>query len=313
MRIHCTECSKKISIDDAFAGGVCRCPYCRALVFVPVESGGAEEVGGRPESPTERPKSPEELQAMAESKGQEHIPVADPVKVQGIVTMVLIGVLLAMGIAAGIVYLIRRGGVGDGDGPKDMKAFTDGPVVDPFRKGADIEGAWVAGNVPISSPILYVIDGGDTMKILFDFSVGITRISIRGLSDKDSFTILISRDIGEEDLFMDEGYRTGANERAAKLFLGKHTCRGKTELPRAMKAALERKPKTIVLFSAKPVSDLMELAGEAKKQGVKIITIAMGDHPGTKESMAELARAAGGHTRRYVESDQIDYPPPDLD
>ena len=36
MKIRCTDCSKKISIDDAFAGGVCRCPYCSTLVFVPV-------------------------------------------------------------------------------------------------------------------------------------------------------------------------------------------------------------------------------------------------------------------------------------
>lgn len=312
MKIYCTECRKKISIDDAFAGGVCRCPYCRALVFVPIDSEGLEGVAGRTASPTARPTTPEDLRAVAESKGQKTIPMADPVKIQGIVTMVLLGMLLAMAVVAGVLFLAGRNG-GNGEPVVDPSAFSDGPVVNPFQKDEAIEGAWVAGNVRVQSPILYVIDGGDTMKDLYDFCVAITRISIRHLSDDDSFTIVLSRDLDEKDLFMDEKYHTGADERAAKKFLTQHNCRGMSDLPRALKAALDRKPKTIVLFSAKPVDDLMDLAKAAAEKGVKIITIAMGDQPGMKESMKKLAEAGKGHTRWYVESNLNDYKVPTLD
>ena len=311
IRVRCKYCRKKISIDDAFAGGVCRCPYCRALVFVPVGSEAETGAAVRPQAPTGRPSSPEELEAVAKAKGQEHIPLATPVKIQGIVTIVLIGVLLLMGIATAIMVVVTRdGGNGEPEGPTD---FTEGPIVNPFKKDPAVEGAWVAGNVPIVSPVIYVIDGGDTMKDLYDFSGAIARLSIRNLSEGDSFTILLSRDVGEKDEFMDERYRTGANERAARKFLSQHTCRGLSDLPRALKAALAREPKTIVLFSAKPVDDVIDLAKEAAGKGVRFVAVTMGDQPGTRQSMIKLARATKGHFRWYVESNLNDYAIPLLD
>ena len=56
MRIRCAECQKKISIDDAFAGGVCRCPHCKALVVVPAAE--AVAVSDRPDFPAVRPEPP---------------------------------------------------------------------------------------------------------------------------------------------------------------------------------------------------------------------------------------------------------------
>jgi len=46
----CSGCGKKISVNAVFAGGMCRCPYCRSLVFVPGEPIG-KLVVERPEVP----------------------------------------------------------------------------------------------------------------------------------------------------------------------------------------------------------------------------------------------------------------------
>ena len=319
MKIRCTDCEKKISIDDAFAGGVCRCPYCTALNFVPDEGAPTEE-GARPESPTQRPTTPEELQAVAETRGQKHIPVANRVKLQGIVTLVLLGVLVLM-IGAGVVLFVtgmRNGNGRNGPAPNGPpRPGGWGPTVDPFQAAQGVKGSWVAGNVTMQSPIIYVVDGGDSMKEAFNFAEAIVRTSILSLGGTDEFNIVLVKDISEKDMFLGEQYRSGPNERAAKKMMGHFGCRGATNLSRALKAALAKKPKTIVLFTAKmpdPQDDpVVETAKKAKEQGVKIVAVALGDRPGVEETMKEVAKASDAQMRRYFLEDLGKYPPPRLD
>src|SRR5580698_6523342 len=41
IRIACTNCKTVLSIDDAFAGGVCRCQHCGTIQTVPAKARGA--------------------------------------------------------------------------------------------------------------------------------------------------------------------------------------------------------------------------------------------------------------------------------
>jgi hypothetical protein len=41
IRINCTNCKAQLSIDEAFAGGVCRCQYCGTIQTVPKHLSGA--------------------------------------------------------------------------------------------------------------------------------------------------------------------------------------------------------------------------------------------------------------------------------
>jgi hypothetical protein len=47
IQINCTQCRELLQIDDAFAGGVCRCKFCGAIQTVPkrLKGSGAEEIG----------------------------------------------------------------------------------------------------------------------------------------------------------------------------------------------------------------------------------------------------------------------------
>ena len=38
ITLPCTSCEKILEIDDAFAGGVCRCQYCGTIQTVPAKS-----------------------------------------------------------------------------------------------------------------------------------------------------------------------------------------------------------------------------------------------------------------------------------
>src|SRR5688500_2857689 len=52
ISLTCTACQSKLSIDDAFAGGVCRCQHCGTIQTVPGKQRGgpgATRVGGRPQ------------------------------------------------------------------------------------------------------------------------------------------------------------------------------------------------------------------------------------------------------------------------
>src|ERR1700722_19303356 len=43
IRITCTSCKNVLSIDDAFAGGVCRCQHCGTIQTVPAHLKGSAE------------------------------------------------------------------------------------------------------------------------------------------------------------------------------------------------------------------------------------------------------------------------------
>ena len=55
IQLQCTQCSTVLSIDDAFAGGVCRCQHCGTIQTVPAQSQPS-----RPGDPSEQP-SPKPL------------------------------------------------------------------------------------------------------------------------------------------------------------------------------------------------------------------------------------------------------------
>ena len=76
VRIRCSECHKKIAVDEAFAGSMCRCPYCKSIVIVPQEISASEAhttparpaAPGRPSSPG-RPSKPGGKSKPATLKG----------------------------------------------------------------------------------------------------------------------------------------------------------------------------------------------------------------------------------------------------
>jgi hypothetical protein len=47
ISLTCTSCKRSLEIDDAFAGGVCRCQYCGTIQTVPANL----KQGGRPATP----------------------------------------------------------------------------------------------------------------------------------------------------------------------------------------------------------------------------------------------------------------------
>ena len=312
MKIRCTECRKKISIDEAFAGGMCRCPYCKALVFVPEEKFGAP-VGGRavapgarPDAPQARPEAPgmrpaepgaaAPAGAVAAEADHEHIPMARPVKIQGIITIVLLVLLLLM-VAGGVVITLmyiqpKKPSI---DVPDEQ---GQGPGLVQVAKEPRVGKA-----IKLSSPVVYVLDGTSSMRVTFDMGRVLLLKSVESLRDKVTFNVLLCRE--DEDRWLSPDFQAGgpAGSKAVEEFLLGTAPSGASDIPRALKAALEKKPKAIVLIARKEVDDANSVAGEAKNQGVVIHTIAVDGDPSVNASMKKLSEQTGGQSEELYPYD----------
>ena len=321
MKIRCGECSKKLSIDEAFAGGVCRCPYCKALIFVPGES--SAPAASRPATPVWRPEPPPagpqpsvgagaEFDAeepavlrpaepglapddaeLARAHGQSHIPTARPVKLQGIVAMVLIGLLIAM-VAAAVILLTKMAGTGKG--PEAGPPQRVNPLV------SSGSGPMAAG-FKIEPPVVYVLDSSSSMRQTFDYALVIARASVNSLKADQKFGVVLARE--EADKLMPGGLLGGGPPGAKALndFLATADRTGATNINRALLAALDQKPRTVVLLARKPVDSAMPAARRAKAEGVKIFAVALDADEESIGSMEALAKAADGDCRAYSQGD----------
>jgi len=69
ISLTCTSCKRSLEIDDAFAGGVCRCQFCGTIQTVPASL----KQGGRPATPVGKSpgtqKTLYEKQAAATARG----------------------------------------------------------------------------------------------------------------------------------------------------------------------------------------------------------------------------------------------------
>jgi len=300
IKIRCQDCKKKISIDEAFAGGMCRCPYCKALVFVEAAAGpgrtGARPgaPAARPDAPTRRPDAPAPAGAPAPAAAGEHaaadadhIPMANPVKVQGIITIIILALLVLMVVGGIVGAVMFIPGKPKGPPPDENTAPPKVGVV-----VAD-KGPAVA-DINIEAPVVYVLDGGSSMRSVFDGAKATMLESIKTLKSGKFCVIVACEDEDKEVL---PEMPTGSEGASKVLDALPLTAGGASDLSRAIKAALAKKPKTIVLFAQKPVDDAKALAQQAKSQNTVIDAICIKGDSDAAATLQTLAQGAGGQMR----------------
>lgn len=296
IRTKCDKCGKQISVDDAFAGGVCRCPYCKTLVMVQAV-GGPVGTSSRPQAPAGRPDAPQADLADAPVHHDENVPMAKPVRLQGIMTLLLAAIILAMVIGGVVVAMqLRKNG---GKTPSTaLPAVGDAPFVPP--EVPDEEGLKVA------TPVVYCIDTASSMKEMYDYAVAMTRLSIRALKEDEKFSVMLcvggtADDDASWQQFLPAQPRGGGpqGENAIKGDLELIDHSGASDIGRSLKAAIATKPKTIVVFARKKVNSALETAKLARDHGIRIITVALNADNEAIKSLALLARITGGQSHVY--------------
>ena len=387
LKVRCSECRKKISVDEAFAGSMCRCPYCKSIVMVPIEaapvSPHAPKRSSRPTAPgASRPKMPgkktgiktgSDLRNIAGSRPiirgdqaaptptpstriatpkpkptlpptppprpKEHdhvveapkvnqaeltqeqlkaIPTANPVRMQGIATLLMLFVLLIM-VAASIflatqmfnededtggAYIDDEGNIVDSLDSNDQVVLAN-----PFLPGKN---GSVAGE-SVTGPVLYVIDAGSQMGELYTWGRAMARASIRTLPAGTQFGVIAACDpdpvlIGGKllagGLAGDEAIKRPMGD-TVEVEGGTVAVGGASDLPSALAKAITHKPKTIVLICSKKGFDSpAELGKQLADKSIKLLLVSMQlSRDGQLKQMDALVKAAGnGSTLLLYES-----------
>jgi hypothetical protein len=226
---------------------------------------------------------------LAIAHGQANIPTAAPVKVQGIVAIIL--AVLLLGMLVGIVILTND--------------ILTQPVVEVVPEDYNNtvvttrDFPAVAGTIKVEAPVVYCIDTSRSMAQVIESAGKIAIASAKSLKG-GKFNIII---LGEDDdkiLSPQPIASDKAGIAKATAFLSTELC-GAAEQGRGLQAALDMKAKTVVLLArdsdigAKPVVE-----GAFKDKAVKLHTIVLG---GTSRGLEDLAKLTGGESKSYTVSE----------
>ncbi len=320
IKTKCKSCGSRVSVDDAFAGSVFRCPYCKTInvpTSARVDEGGARP---RPDAPP-RPDRPAHgrgpaVTRVAATSAPAHGPIheASPVRTRGVLGLIMIVLLVAM-IGGGVAVGIHLTGGDDtpadtnGDGQTGGDGFLDpGPTVDranPFINRG--QGPVVAGDVPLTLPVVYVIDWGTSMRTnaIFDYASQIVLTSLRSLPDQGRYALALAE--SDRTRWQGDGLRNWSpdNVEPTRGFLVASMPGGAPDLADALGQALQRKPSQIVLLTNRAVESPGELAPTFRQQGVKLTAVVLSDRQSVRQAHADLIEAAGAGQVRVVSPDNL--------
>ena len=335
--IRCSECQKKISVDEAFTGSMCRCPYCKAIVSVP--ESGQRSATARPAAPSPRPDRPgapkpgtprpgqpaQHASGVSErsadsAKRAQHVAMAKPVRVQGIFTLVLIGllVLVLAGLAWAVVAMVSS--VGEGQphqgpvpqAPRDPNAPPPPSRVNPLAAGGS---SVVAGDIAVRPPVVYVVDAGGAMRPTIGFAAVMVYRSVASLPQSARVQLLVMKDASSQGLVQPiEGSPTGGKAAAKRMLTVLDTTYpgGTTDavIPPAIESAGKLGAKTVVLLTRGPIDDPKATAAMkswASESGRQLVLISIGSRPGDAKMLEDLAGQTGATFRSYDEYQLRDF------
>ena len=341
VKIRCSECRKKISVDEAFAGSMCRCPYCKSIVRVPMSAGsGQARAAGRPAAPGGRPSRPGSPGQPTEEAGTpfkalEHpgrggvvdaqhvdqselsdeqiaaIPDANPVFFQGVVTIVLIAILLAMTAASIYLGILVLGSQDDNGGAYvgDYTPPVEKELASPFLTGGPTT---VCQSVFLDPPVGDVIEAGTSMSDIYLFARDAVRASVLSLRSSQPFALAVAQD-GKVSVIGNTLHPGGANGEGAIRKPSRTTydggivsTGGDPDLLGAVEVVLKLKPATVVVIvSRKPLDTPKQLGETIRQGGARLVLVVLGVEAEADEKTYRTAVESAGEGSKMLLYDSI--------
>jgi len=332
IRIACTNCKTVLSIDDAFAGGVCRCQHCGTIQTVPSQAKDRAGAGVQPmagskaiyhrggKSSDASDTSLDELAGAVASSGLSGSGLssrrltrpsagASATGSGRNMTLVFAGVgAVILVLVIVIVWLMMRGsssnsasaGAGGGSGSTGNASVTgNAPAV---TSGPNFCG------IALDAPsVVYVLDRGSGTKEVF---AGLKEAALKSagtLGNQRKFEIVFWNN--GSDAAYPEGsttYATKQNVDAARRALDDVFAFGASDAKPALQKAIAHDPAAIVIATAKG-SDLddawlAEMLATRGSSSVKIHTLDLGTS-GPSVALKNLANKTGGQYRQVSSAD----------
>lgn len=297
ISLTCANCQATLDVDDAFAGGVCRCQHCGTIQTVP-RAGASQKTlykqKVRPESIASGAGTGlDDLANIVTSSGLNSGRLRRPREESGKKKLgLLLGVAGAVIALLLIVVLILVNKKSDTPAPIPQQGTST-----PTTPVKAVEPNFL--NVPITeNTVIYVLDRGDSSKEIFDPLKNAAFASIATLGPNRRFQIIFWNN--GEDFSFPLGQPIAAspeNLSAARKSLEDVIAFGKTTAKSAVEKATLNNAQVVFLVTAKAwgledsFADEVLLARGTGKY--KIHTLAIGD-AGTGASLKTIAEKTGG-------------------
>jgi hypothetical protein len=310
-------------MDDAFAGGACRCQHCGTIQTVPIKLKGSSKPSSASGKALYRNK------ARDASAGTGLDDLADAVLSSGLSSsrlrrrtsrqnfmLVFFGALtMVILVSAIVIYFAWRA-------PAQRQA-NSAPAAD----SSSAAGASGAGENPTATAqpqapnfcgvpldgqtVIYVLDRGDSTRDVFGELKQACYRSISTLGAQRKFQVIFWNN-GSDDSFPTGSptFATPDNLEAARRTLDDVAAHGKTDITSAFQKAISARPSVIVIATAKAwdlddafVTQIQNMRGG---NATKIHTIALSD-PGASTAMKRIASNTGGEFRVVSPGDLKDF------
>ena len=326
IAITCTNCNANLSIDDAFAGGVCRCQYCGTIQTVPAKS-RAGAAGPSPKAAAPPPASKALYQNQARARGStgpatglddlasavvssglsgsglqsgRHTrkPAAgteEESKKRNLVPILLgaavVVVLLLVGILAYV--LMHNSGSGQtssGEGTETNTVASESFCGIPLRMKS----------------VIFLLDRGNSISQQFDTLKAVTFKSIEQLGPNRKFQVILwDNDSGSAEFPPGEmrGATAGQIGDVRKYFQDV-VATGSSHLSGPMKEAASRQPQEIMVATGKMDLDDDDAAALRSMvgKGIRIDAVQI-NSPSASPVLQEVTRETGGQFRTVSEAE----------
>ena len=269
IRLSCTNCRQVLTIDDAFAGGVCRCQHCGTIQTVPAATAGNEvavggpalgggrngaSFGGAPHSGT----GLDELAGAVVSSGLSSrrltrpgpggdVAAAPPARRNNAAPLLVGGGVVIATLVGLVIYLATR--------PPPAPQPTGEPIPTSQTPHADPAPAspTFCASPLVGDTVVYVLDRGSATQEVFPVLRDAALRSAASLGPGRHFQVVFWAD-GDNDTaaYPPTGttYATPENVAAARTATDNVTAFGRKDVLPALTLALEQHPDTIVIATA---------------------------------------------------------------
>jgi hypothetical protein len=336
ISITCTNCRTELRIDDAFAGGVCRCQHCGTIQTVPSHLKNSARV----DNPTARAGASKALYQQKKAFSDAGTGLDDlanaiassglsssrlrsatatsakaaPAKTKNSPLLLLIsgGVLLLAIIAAGVLYLVMHGPATATPPltPAPSPDNSGGTVVVASGGGAPDNtplGPSFCG-VPLTDPsVVFILDRGDSTAQYFDSLKASVYRSVQLLGSTRQFAVILASNGTDDYAFPKHGMADADTARLDKLRgeMDDIVAIGASHLRGAIESAVARHPAVIVLVTAKWTLDQddADALRQNAQRGIRFDTFILGGSDSTAP-LQEAADRSGGTFIRLPE-DQL--------
>jgi hypothetical protein len=248
----CSNCSNAISVDDGFAGGVCRCVHCGAIQTVPEKgSARADQPASGGKTLYQRPSNAGADQlgqlSRAASSARSATSQATPSPTRSPALLGAVAVVVLGMIAAG-VYIATRG---TSSNPSPHSTAGSGQTSVSSNRPS-------FGAIPLTGPtVVYMLDRGDATAEFLPQLLRASAGSARSLGAGMRFQIILWTSNGDSPAFPEAGPKPATLDNIASALQQASTqsgaARATTLLP-ALDRALGEYPSEIIIATGKGAS-----------------------------------------------------------